>query len=67
MINVQTIQGVKIFSLDPVLFDNWAVKASITIDGTICVVMFNTLTYDAQVKYFNDEEQAYTYLHYNLT
>lgn len=32
MINVQTIQGVKIFSLDPVLFDNWAVKASITID-----------------------------------
>lgn len=66
MISTKTIQGTKIYSLDPVLFKHWAVKASITNDGTICVVLFNTLTYDAQVKYFDDEEQAYVYIHYTL-
>lgn len=66
MISTKTIQGVKIYSLDPVLFKHWAVKASITGDGTICVVLFNTLTYDSQVKYFDDEEQAYVYIHYTL-
>lgn len=67
MITTKTIQGVKLYSLDPVLFSQWAVKASITDDGTICLILFNTLTYDVQVKYFDDEEQAYYFVHYTLT
>jgi hypothetical protein len=66
MITTKTIKGVRLYSLDPVLFKHWAVKASTTDDGTICIVLFNTLTYDSAVKYFDDEEQAYYYIHYVL-
>jgi len=66
MITTRTIQGVRIYSLDPVLFKQWAVKASITTDETICVVFFNTLTYDSFIKYFDDEERAYEYIHNTL-
>lgn len=67
MITSKTIQGVRLFSLDPVLFKQWAVKASITDDGLICLVLFNTHNYDVRIKYFFDEEQAYFYLHHALT
>lgn len=66
MISSKTIHGVRIYSLDTVLFKHWAIKASITTDGTICVVCFNTLTYDSIIKYFDDEEQAYEFIHYTL-
>jgi hypothetical protein len=66
MISSKTIRGVRIYSIDTVLFKHWAVKASTTTEGTICVVFFNTLTYDSMIKYFDDEEQAYEFIHYSL-
>lgn len=66
MINTNTIRGIKLYSLEPVMFDDWAVKSSITDDEVICLVLFNTLTYESIVKYFSDEELAYIYLHHKL-
>lgn len=63
MLTTSTISGVKLHSLNTVMFDNWAVKSSITDNEVICVILFNTLTYESVVKYFNDEEVAYNYLH----
>ncbi len=66
MITTSTISGIQLCSLDPVMFNNWAVKSSITDNDNICLILFNTLTYDVIIKYFNDEELAYKYLHHQL-
>lgn len=64
MITAQTIQGVKVYSIGPVLFHKkWAVKASITDNEVICVIIFNTETYDSIIKYFSNELQAHDFIH----
>ena len=63
MFTHQTVQGVKYSSLTPVLFNKtWAVKASATAHGSICLVIFNTLTYDTIVKFFDDEDKAHAFI-----
>jgi len=66
MLSTSTIDGIKLYSLTPVMFGNWAVKSSITDNEVICLILFNTLTYESNVKYFTDEELAHDYLHYSL-
>lgn len=66
MLTKNTIDGIRLYSLDTVMFDNWAVKSSITDNEVICLILFNTLTYESITKYFSDEELAYDYLHENL-
>lgn len=46
--------------------NKWAVKASITENGDICVVLFNVETYELIVKYFEDEEIAHDYITYKV-
>jgi len=63
MFTHQTVQGVKYSSLTPVLFNKkWAVKASATEHGSICLIIFNTSTYDTIVKFFDDESVAHEFI-----
>ena len=62
MIKPGSHSGIKIYSLDTTLLNKWVIKASITEEGVICLVLFNIETYDLTAKFFDDEEDAHSFI-----
>lgn len=50
--------GVKFFSFNTILLEDWFVKASISSVDSICVVMQNINTGAVRTGFFTDESQA---------
>lgn len=50
-------------SFQAVRYKDWIIKAS-TYDGNICVVMMNVFNKSTIINYFDDQEQASSYIEY---
>jgi hypothetical protein len=46
----------------PTRIGNWMIRGSVYKNETICIVAFNEVTKDCQVRFFDDHELAYKFI-----
>ena len=56
----------RLVSLPTTRIGNWLIRGSIYRKDSICIVAYNTVTNECQVRYFLDEEVAHDFVKNNF-